>query len=109
MREHIPPFGESGFQAQRAAMRFAKSCNSQRKKAPPGRYCVRPPYREVMSVTRTPKVMLAPDLGLEMRSSEGRNWSTIHILLSDLPQDLSATIHPHEFLQSTVRVFACRN
>jgi hypothetical protein len=50
-------------------MRIAKACNSKRKKAPPGRYCVRPPHGEVMLVTRTPKVMLAPDLGFEMRSN----------------------------------------
>jgi hypothetical protein len=46
-------------------MRIAKSCNSQRKKAPPGRYCVRPLHREVMLVTRTAKVVLTPDLGFE--------------------------------------------
>jgi hypothetical protein len=50
-------------------MRIAKSCNSQRQKAPPGRYCVRPPHREVMLVTRTPRVMLAPDLDFEIRSN----------------------------------------
>jgi hypothetical protein len=49
-------------------MRMAKSGNSQRKKAPPGRYFVRPPHREVMLVTRTPRVILAPDLGFEMLS-----------------------------------------
>ena len=38
-------------------------------KAPPDRYCVRPPHREVMLMTRTPTAMLAPDLGFEMRSN----------------------------------------
>jgi hypothetical protein len=55
-------------------MRIATSCNSQPKKTPPGRYCVRLPHREVMLVTRTPKVMLAPDLGFEMRSIDNDYW-----------------------------------
>ena len=62
------PLGESGFQARRAAMRFAKWCNSHHRKAPPGRYRVRPLRRVVMLVTRTPTVTVAQDLGFEMRS-----------------------------------------
>ena len=67
--EPYSPSGRVGLSGPERAMRIAKSCNSQRKKAPPGRYCVRPPNRQVMLVTQTQKVMLAPDLGFEMRSS----------------------------------------
>jgi hypothetical protein len=43
MREHILPLGESGFQARRGQCGSRNRAILNAKKAPPGRYCVRPP------------------------------------------------------------------
>jgi hypothetical protein len=61
MREHILPLGEGN--ADREIVQFS----TQKKPHPAA--TASDLHRELMLVTRTPRVMLAPDLGFEMRSN----------------------------------------